>query len=124
VHFPFAHVAPPLQTLSHVPQFFGSLDSVAQVALPPSGVQSVVPLPHVDPHFAPEHTCPFVHAVPHAPQLSRSVDVSTHVFPHVVLGALHVPGDPASPVGSSPPVAQPCASAIVIVAIEATTPTA
>ena len=43
--------------------------------------QLVNPTPHWVAHTRPEHTCPKLHRVPHAPQFCGSFEVFTHASP-------------------------------------------
>jgi len=96
LHFPAVHVCPLEHALPQEPQFLESVCVFAQIALPPSGVQSVPEL-QLEPHVPFEQTCDALHAWPHAPQLSGSLVSTAHVAPHIV--PAQVP--PSSPAGSA-----------------------
>jgi hypothetical protein len=106
------HISPLAHVLPHAPQLFRSTRaSTHTVVLPASPtpaspatmfrMQVVRPAAHDAAQCPVEQTCPAGHAIPHAPQFERSVDVFTQRPPQTVSGAgqvsAHMPPEHASP---------------------------
>jgi hypothetical protein len=68
---PLEHTCPASHAVAQVPQWLGSLATLAQTE-----PQSWVPPPHTVAQLPPSHASPFPHAFPHVPQFALSVDVS------------------------------------------------
>lgn len=91
-HMPCEHKSPPVQTVPHAPQLFGSLIVLAHA------------MPHAESGAVHEH-CPFVQLCPEpqallqVPQWRRSVAVVTHCPTQLVCPSAHI--------GPVPPVAEP-----------------
>jgi hypothetical protein len=82
VHMPFMHLPPGPQELPQVPQLNASLRRLLQ----PAVLQQVCPVPHWvpdgrQPQLPPWQSWPAVHALPQAPQLLGSAEVSMHFAP-------------------------------------------
>ena len=100
----------PSGTYSRAQLAFAAFASVALWAVfvfvqtPP---QSVSPAWHDSTHDPPEQTCPAAQALPHAPQLKRSVCVLAQTPPHSVSPAWqltsHEPPEHTSPAGHATP---------------------
>ena len=92
-HSPFTQARPAPQAVPHAPQLVGSVLRSRQ----PSR-HRLVPPPQESAHAPWEQTSPSAHFLSQPPQCARSLAVSTHVMPQVVL---HGATD-ASPAGSVP----------------------
>jgi len=92
------HTSPVAHRVPHAPQLRTS--DVTSVQNPAQSIDGAAHI--VDPmHLPAVQVCPAVQTVPHAPQFSRSVCMSTHAVPHIVLGALH-----GTPLSITPPIVQ------------------
>jgi hypothetical protein len=110
---PPAHTVPELQRWPQPPQLRLSVCPFTHVALPASAPHKrSAPFGHTALHEPVTHASPAGHTVPHLPQLSLSLLVSTHAVPHTVWAVVH------DTLVLSPPVAHAVAMATAI----ATTP--